>query len=701
MNRSNFIKSAGAISGITTLTPFWFLKNTDIQKDRIQKVHVIFKTHLDVGFTRLAREVMEIYFEEFIPGALDLSDKIRAAGSPNRYIWTTGSWLIWRYLNEASPANRQRMEQAIERGDIVWHALPFTTHTELADQSLFRLGLRISKELDRRFGKTTISAKMTDVPGHSRSMISELVDAGVKFLHIGVNPASTPPAVPPLCRWQNPKGEEVILMYQKDYGSLMELPGNQAAVSINFTGDNHGPHSLEQIDRIYQSLATEFPKAVIAASTLDLVTTDILPHTQSLPVVKKEIGDTWIHGAGSDPLKMANFRELSRLRLKWIRENRLKEGSAIDLTFGEKLLRVAEHTWGLDVKSHLNSWDVYEPESFLRERENPKFIRMEESWNEKREYLTEAIKTIPQALADEAAATLLALRPKTLDNKGFNEISDPQEIINTKHFDLRFDPETGAINHLRINENNRLLSDPDHPLGLLLYQTFNDQDYQRFFDQYLTQRPDWALSDFGKPGIEKTRARSETKMYRVNRILTKKELATSRIRIVLSGANLIGTGTPEIVVLDYALPDEESRIDFCLTWYNKPAYRLPEAIWLSFNPLVSEKAVWTLDKMGEAVSPLDIIQDGNRHLHAVQKGITCNDIDKGFEMETLDAFLFAPGERSLLNFTNTQSDLQKGFSINLFNNIWGTNFRMWYNENTQFRFTYSFYIGPPPQTKHE
>jgi hypothetical protein len=75
----------------------------------------------------------------------------------------------------------KRLEQAIERGLIRWHGLPFTTHTELMSPDLFRAGLSYSQELDRRFGMTTIAAKMTDVPGHTLGMVPLLAEAGIRF----------------------------------------------------------------------------------------------------------------------------------------------------------------------------------------------------------------------------------------------------------------------------------------------------------------------------------------------------------------------------------------------------------------------------------------------------------------------------------------------------------------------------------------
>ena len=64
--------------------------------------------------------------------------------------------------------------------------------------------------------------------------------AGIRFLHIGVNPACPIPSVLEFCRWKDTDGSELILVYQQDYGSENVLPGGKSVISINFTGDNHG-----------------------------------------------------------------------------------------------------------------------------------------------------------------------------------------------------------------------------------------------------------------------------------------------------------------------------------------------------------------------------------------------------------------------------------------------------------------------------
>jgi len=41
----------------------------------------------------------------------------------------------------------------------------------------------------------------------------------------------------------------------------------------------------------------------------------------------------------------------------------------------------------------------------------------------------------------------------------------------------------------------------------------------------------------------------------------------------------------------------------------------------------------------------------------------------------------------MLDFNNSQPDLSKGMHFCLLDNLWGTNFPMWFEEDCRFRFT--------------
>jgi hypothetical protein len=62
----------------------------------------------------------------------------------------------------------------------------------------------------------------------------------------------------------------------------------------------------------WAAIGKAFPGASVVASTLD----EFLPHLEAaapaLPLVTAEIGDTWVHGAASDPQKLAFLRAAGR-----------------------------------------------------------------------------------------------------------------------------------------------------------------------------------------------------------------------------------------------------------------------------------------------------------------------------------------------------------------------------------------------------
>jgi len=316
MQRRDFIKSALGSTVLWKASPlFAFQSSAQSQAadPGVTCVLVMFKCHFDAGFIDTQAAVVHRYFKEYFPRAIDLANELRQSGS-YRYVWTTGSWLLYEYLEQATSAERVRMEKAISAGDIAWHALPFTWQTELMDASMISGSIGLSKTLDRRFGKTTTGAKMSDVPGHTRGLIAPLAAQGVRFLDIGVNEASTPAEVPPLFLWKNSSGAGLVIMYHHGYGGVVRVPDSDLAIAIVVRDDNSGPHTAEEIHETYRTLSRNFPNAQIIPTNLSEIANTVDAHRGSLPILTAEIGDTWIHGVASDPLKLARYREVARQR---------------------------------------------------------------------------------------------------------------------------------------------------------------------------------------------------------------------------------------------------------------------------------------------------------------------------------------------------------------------------------------------------
>ena len=127
----------------------------------------------------------------------------------------------------------------------------------------------------------------------------------------------------------------------------------------------------------------EVPNAVAQGSTFDEFVEQLNTVRSSLPVIESEIGDTWIYGGkayhqhhhqthrfltpnfdtasvvvlcavASDPLKLAQFREVLRVRRACLDARSCSFSDAAFREFDRLLTKVGEHTWGVDVKVQLS-----------------------------------------------------------------------------------------------------------------------------------------------------------------------------------------------------------------------------------------------------------------------------------------------------------------------------------------------------------
>ncbi len=680
MNRRQFLFNA-----TSTAAGLSFARGLPDQQ--IKRVLVMFKCHLDVGFVDTQQAIIKKYFEVYFPQAIQLAADQRAKGE-ERYIWTTGSWLVYEYLEQAAPAERKRMEEALTNGDVAWHALPFTWQTELLDVSAIEGCVGLSHSLDQRFGKKTTGAKMTDVPGHCRGLIQPLAKTGVTLLDIGVNAASTPPDVPNAFVWKdNSNGTTITMLYhQKSYGGVIKIPRSDLAIAVEMRDDNAGPHTPEEIHQIYSDLRQQFPAASIQAANLTDIANAVEPFRANLPVVTQEIGDTWIHGVASDPPKLARIRELVRLRSEWISQGKLKIADSTDLAFLSKFALAVEHTWGTDTKTWLD-FDHYTPDDLASMLGDSKYRTVTGSWVEKRADIDDAVAALPANLREEAEKHLAALHPGEPPDTQTLAHHDATAPFKTTHFNIGIDPVTGAITDLRYKD--RRWASAQRPLALLSYQTLSKADFDKFLASYITSQADWAPKDFGKPKMEKFGPQSRVWTPKLTQCWAGETPEGHRLVAQLEFGpqdHSSITAWPERCYLDLLFPKDEAAIHVQLKWFCKRANRLPEALWFSFNPAVFETQNWTISKVGETFSPFDVISGGNRHMHAVSDGAIYKDSRGSLEMQSRDAAIVSLGEMSPIPFSKAQPDLSKGIHFNLYNNAWGTNYIQWFGEDMLFRF---------------
>ena len=139
-------------------------------------------------------------------------------------------------------------------------------------------------------------------------------------------------------------------------------------------------------------------------------------------------------------------------------------------------------------------------------------------------------------------------------------------------------------------------------------------------------------------------------------------------------------GAPREFQVIYTLTKEKMKIG--VSWFNKDANRLTEAIFFKVYPTDSKIK---LEKLGGFIDPYTVVGKGSKNLHAVRNVILGNDKNT-IKITNLTSPLLSIGKGKILEFDDKFEEIEAGLSYVLYNNVWGTNFPLWYEENALFEF---------------
>ncbi len=400
----------------------------------VREVVVTFKTHFDIGYTDLAGNVVQRYRTTMIDQALKVVEQNRDLPPQQQFVWTIPGWPMSKILEDwpgQTPERKQQIMQAFKDGRFVVHALPFTLHTELLEPEDLVRGLGFASRLSREAGLALPrDAKMTDVPCHSWILPTLLKHAGVDFLHLGCNAASSSPEVPPLFWWEGPDGSRLLTMYSASgYGTGLVPPQNwpyRTWLALQHTGDNHGPPTPAEVQKLLTEAAQKLPGVKVRIGRLSDFADAILAEEADIPVVRGDMPDTWIHGPMCDPAGAQIARNVrpalgyaeSLNTLLGIWSGNAPAGShpqaALEAATHsvaearENSLLYGEHTWGgalywvtkygKDVQwSYGDAWKA--------ERAAGRFKKLEASWAEHTAYIDKT-RALTMPILENAMRTL-------------------------------------------------------------------------------------------------------------------------------------------------------------------------------------------------------------------------------------------------------------------------------------------------------
>lgn len=707
---------------------------------KVTDIWVVTKTHFDLGFTDLAENVFARYRIKMMDKSLGVMDKNRALPPEKRFIWTVPGWPLSEVIlgPKQDPARKKRIEQAIREGALAVHALSSTTHTESLDPENLVRSLSYSSRIARDYGRPIpIAAKMTDVPSHSWIMPTLLGHAGVRFLHLGCNSASQFPRVPPLFWWQGADGSRVLCGYTHDYGSGLTPPANWPAknyLAMVMTGDNHGPPSTTDVEKMRKQLTSSAPGVNVHFGTLDDFAKAVLAEQPELPVVRGDMPDTWIHGLLANPAATKSHRNTqalepaldaldTQLRLWNLSPSSLKAPLAKAY---EQSLLYGEHTWGMNAEYgprtlYGEAWKKWlaemEKESVPADGNFTKVPRGSkrkwlQSYQDHRDYALHAEKIVTGEMESRLAmlaanvtakpGEIVVYNPLPWTRNGIIDVDGKRlfakdvpaggyltlpchpsshetslsTTLETPFFKATFDHKRGGISSLVEISTGRELVDPSssYTFGQFLHERFSTKEvFDRFFSKYSRIQNGWGLNDIGKPGMPADIPYSATTPGGW-RIRTDRNGTESRV--VLTATDTKGlAGKYELV---FTFPNHEASVDVEWRVTDKHPDKHPEGGWLCF-PFAVENPRFTIGRPGAPIDPAkDIVPGSNRHLMAVTSGVSITGSDaSGAALCPLDSPLVSLDMPGLWWWTMDFVPRKPAAFINLYNNMWNTNFPLW------------------------
>ena len=729
---------------------------------KVDEIIIVFKTHFDIGYTDMATNVVQRYRTTMIDDALNVVDQNRSLPAQQQFVWTIPGWPATKILQAwpgQTPERQARLQRAFKEGRFVVHALPFTTHTELFEPEDLVRGLGYSSRLARGLSlKLPRDAKMTDVPSHSWILPTLLRHSGVDFLHLGCNPASSSPRIPPLFFWEGPDGSQLLTMYSAaGYGTGLVPPPDwpyRTWLALIQTGDNHGPPRPEEVQKLLAEAGQKLPGVKVRIGRLSDFSDAIRVEAARIPVIRGDMPDTWIHGPLCDPAGAALARNLRpRIGIAESLQTHLiawdaaapKSTDRLDLAREQSLL-YGEHTWGgsLSWITHYSQHTEYWlGEAWKERRAAGRFQRIEGSWAEHSAYVSNAWALAEPVLQEEMATLARAvkvagerivvfnplpwkrdglvimpgidrsgsLKPidggptlptwvqdralhfvaRALPPSGYRtyrfvaadaggrklQVDSGQRGMTGPFYRVAFDPARGTISSLvdALTGLELVAASGTNGFGQYLYERFDANTVADYVKAYVKIGADWAVTELGKPGLPsaaKVPYRAATPSGAALEFEQSPASVTAVMRFLPSEA------IPHAVTTRLTIYADLPCVDLAITLHDKPADPWPEAGWISL-PFNLDAPQFRIGRLGAVEDPArDFVPGANHDLGAVHSGLALLDSrGQGVGICPIDSPIISFDRPGCFKYSPDFTPRRPALYINLFNNQWTTNFRLW------------------------
>lgn len=731
-------------------------ETTQGKTDKAEEVIVVCKTHFDIGYTHRVKDIISYYRGDMIKRALDIVDQSGKLPVEQQFTWVSPGWVMQKVVEQGedqSPELRGRLDAAIRKGRFITHALPFTLEADFLDPEPMARGYMFSDRVAKMYGfPLSRSAKTTDVPSEPGTLATVLAKGGVKFIHIGCNwPSGYVHDLPPLFWWEGPDGSRVMCMYSPIYSSTTAFnpwgmsegkPGKVAPnIGVNFmppahwpyktwlaiivTGDNQGPPQGDDIQKLFAEVQEKRPDLKVRMGTMDEFAEAILKENPSLPVIKKEMPDTWVHGLLCDPRGMTMMSETgmmlpayemlnTQMKLAWGKHDLPDAEEKITKAF-EQYLLYGEHTWG-------GSARVEEYGEKFHQQPRDKWADLEASWEDKSHYIQEASRLMTEMkddalrlVAGETSVSgdrLVVFNPLPWDRSGYVDVDGvpyyvtdipasgfkamhmpdlsaktagekellivEDDTLENEYYRVVFDQATGALISFYDKRLKREWVKPSgefHP-GCYMNERFDKQQTEKYCLDY--QQGRWGSTlhvGMSKPGIpDGVPYRKALARQGVLKSSQSGECGEITVEYPADVKNFMPASE-----LQVRLGKHTPYVDFRITIKDKPRDNWPEADWAVF-PFDMENPGFTVSRaLGYMDPATDIAKGANKALYGTGNGVLMRDAGgDGIAVLPLDHPIISLDEPGMWKFSLDFVPRKPIVYVNLYNNMWNTNFRYWY-----------------------
>ena len=256
-------------------------------------------------------------------------------------------------------------------------------------------------------------------------------------------------------------------------------------------------------------------------------------------------------------------------------------------------------------------------------------------------------------------------------------INDDHSAFTTHYFKIVFDLSRGGISSLIEKTTGRELVDQSskYVVGQFLHERFSTNEVDKWFHAYSRIQVGWGLNDLGKPGMMNAEKAPYLAFTPQGWKITVSHSGTADIATLTA---IDTKGFAKKYTLTFTFPRNAAYVD--VQWFvdSKTPDKQPEGGWLCF-PFAVEKPTFTVGRLGGPINPAtDIIPGSNKYLMAINTGVAVTQADKsGVALSPMDSPLISLGEPGLWKFSLDYIPKVPSVFVNIYNNMWNTNFPLW------------------------